>query len=240
MKAIWKDAVLAESGDTVVVEGNHYFPAASLRREHFRESATHSVCPWKGTASYYDVLVGGEENRDAAWYYPEPKPAAANIRGRVAFWKGVQVLALAALVLGAVPARALEEFTGTYVGKMSCQSFDSGLRFSSSTNVSIDIDDAGSGAVGLNIEGVGNLIGRYVIDADDTDRAVVQLATCEVTEIDVDGAVLHAEVRTTPGKLKASFVGTLIVMDAPADAGSICELKLKRIDETSPTPFCLL
>jgi uncharacterized protein (DUF427 family) len=98
MKATWKGTVLAESDDTVVVEGNHYFPAASLRREHFRESATHSVCPWKGTASYYDVVVGADANRDAAWYYPEPKSGAARIAGRVAFWKGV-VVALAACLL---------------------------------------------------------------------------------------------------------------------------------------------
>ena len=91
MRASWKGAVLAESDDTVVVEGNHYFPADSLRREHFRESATHTVCPWKGTASYYDVVVGADVNRDAAWTYPSPKPAAANITGHVAFWRGVEV-----------------------------------------------------------------------------------------------------------------------------------------------------
>ena len=91
MKAIWRGALLAESDETLVVEGNHYFPAASLRREHFRDSSTHSVCPWKGTASYYDVVVGGDVNRDAAWYYPAPKSAAANIAGRVAFWKGVEI-----------------------------------------------------------------------------------------------------------------------------------------------------
>ena len=91
MKATWKGAVLAESDETVVVEGNHYFPAESLRREHFRESATHTTCPWKGVASYYDVVVGGEVNADAAWYYPEPKDAAQEIRGRVAFWRGVRV-----------------------------------------------------------------------------------------------------------------------------------------------------
>jgi uncharacterized protein (DUF427 family) len=99
MKAIWKGQVLAESDDTVVVEGNHYFPAAALRREHFRESATHTTCPWKGSASYYDVVVGEAVNRDAAWYYPAPKPAAANVAGRVAFWKGVEVIALAAILL---------------------------------------------------------------------------------------------------------------------------------------------
>jgi uncharacterized protein (DUF427 family) len=91
MRATWRGQLLAESDDTVVVEGNHYFPATALRREHFRESRTESVCPWKGTASYYDVVVGGEVNRDAAWYYPSPKPAAANITGRVAFWRGVEV-----------------------------------------------------------------------------------------------------------------------------------------------------
>ena len=91
MKATWKGAVLAESDETVVVEGNHYFPADSIRREHFRESETHSHCPWKGEASYYDVLVGGEVNADAAWYYPEPKDAAKEIKDRVAFWRGVRV-----------------------------------------------------------------------------------------------------------------------------------------------------
>ena len=91
MRATWKGAVLAESEETVVVEGNHYFPADSLNREHFRESATHTTCPWKGVASYYDVLAGGEVNADAAWYYPEPKDAAKEIEGRVAFWRGVRV-----------------------------------------------------------------------------------------------------------------------------------------------------
>jgi uncharacterized protein (DUF427 family) len=92
MKAIWNDTVLAESDDTVVVEGNHYFPAASLREEYFRESDHHSVCPWKGTASYYDVVVDDAVNAQAAWYYPQPKDAAAQIAGRVAFWKGVRVV----------------------------------------------------------------------------------------------------------------------------------------------------
>jgi len=91
MQAIWKDTVLAESDDTVVVEGNHYFPADSLRREHFSESDTKSHCPWKGEASYYHVEASGETNADAAWYYPSPKPAAEEITGRVAFWKGVEV-----------------------------------------------------------------------------------------------------------------------------------------------------
>ena len=92
MKAIWNNTVLAESEDTVVVEGNHYFPAASLREEYFRESDHHSVCPWKGTASYYDVVVDDAENDQAAWYYPQPKEAAAQIACRVAFWKGVRVV----------------------------------------------------------------------------------------------------------------------------------------------------
>ena len=91
MKATWKGEVLAESDETVVVEGNHYFPAGSIKREHFRASDTHTVCPWKGTASYYDVVVGGDVNKDAAWYYPEPKEAAREIKDRVAFWRGVKV-----------------------------------------------------------------------------------------------------------------------------------------------------
>jgi uncharacterized protein (DUF427 family) len=92
MRAIWRDTVLAESADTIVVEKNHYFPPDSLKREHFRPSATHTTCSWKGEASYYDVVVGEAVNADAAWYYPQTKDAAKNIEGRVAFWKGVQVL----------------------------------------------------------------------------------------------------------------------------------------------------
>ena len=91
MRAVWHDTVLAESDDTVVVEGNHYFPADAIRSENFRSSETHTTCPWKGVASYYDVVVGNDVNKDAAWYYPEPKDAAAEIKGRVAFWKGVKV-----------------------------------------------------------------------------------------------------------------------------------------------------
>jgi uncharacterized protein (DUF427 family) len=90
-RATWNGAVLAESDRTVVVEGNHYFPPEAVRRERLRDSATHTVCGWKGTASYYDVEVGGQVNKDAAWYYPDPTPAAANIKGHVAFWKGVRV-----------------------------------------------------------------------------------------------------------------------------------------------------
>lgn len=92
MKAIWNGVVIAESPQTEVVEGNHYFPPDAIRREHFQESNTHTVCGWKGTASYYDVVVNGEVNKDAAWYYPETKPEAKNITGYVAFWKGVQVV----------------------------------------------------------------------------------------------------------------------------------------------------
>jgi uncharacterized protein (DUF427 family) len=91
MKATWNGTVIAESDDTVVVEGNHYFPREALVAEHFSESGTTTVCPWKGTASYLHVLVGGEQNRDAAWYYQTPFPAAAEIKDRVAFWRGVQI-----------------------------------------------------------------------------------------------------------------------------------------------------
>ena len=90
-RATWNGTVIAESDRFEVVEGNVYFPPESIRTEHFRPTDTHTVCGWKGTASYYTVVVDGQENRDAAWYYPEPKDAAANIRGHVAFWKGVAV-----------------------------------------------------------------------------------------------------------------------------------------------------
>ncbi len=91
MKAIWNGAVLAESNETVVVEGNHYFPPATIRSEFFKPSSTHTVCGWKGTASYYNVEVEGKQNPDAAWFYPDPKDAAKNIAGHIAFWKGVKV-----------------------------------------------------------------------------------------------------------------------------------------------------
>jgi len=91
MQAIWNGAVLADSNETVVVEGNHYFPPAALQAGFFRQSDKHTVCPWKGTASYYDVDVHGKVNKDAAWFYPDPSPAASNVRGYVAFWKGVEV-----------------------------------------------------------------------------------------------------------------------------------------------------
>ena len=91
MRATWNGTVLAESDDTVVVENNHYFPREALAAEHFKPSQTTSVCPWKGTASYLSVEAGGEVNEDAAWFYPDPKSAAENIRDRVAFWKGVEV-----------------------------------------------------------------------------------------------------------------------------------------------------
>lgn len=93
MKAIWNGEVLADSNETVVVEGNHYFPPASLRRQFFKNSATTTVCSWKGTASYFDIDVDGKVNKDAAWFYPEPKSAASNIAGHIAFWKGVDVQA---------------------------------------------------------------------------------------------------------------------------------------------------
>ena len=91
MRALWKGVTLAESDATVVVEGNHYFPPQSVNRTVMRDSATQTVCPWKGTASYLTVVVDGEENRDSAWYYPEPKDAARQIAGHVAFWRGVTV-----------------------------------------------------------------------------------------------------------------------------------------------------
>ncbi len=91
MKAIWNDKIIAESNDTVVVEGNHYFPQNSINKEYFKDSSTNTTCPWKGLASYYTIEVDGRENKDAVWYYPEPKDAAKQIKDHVAFWKGVQV-----------------------------------------------------------------------------------------------------------------------------------------------------
>jgi uncharacterized protein (DUF427 family) len=91
MKAIWNGEVIAESNETVVVEGNHYFPPSAIKTEHFQPSETHTVCGWKGTASYYNVVVNGQVNKDAAWFYPDTKEAANNIKGYVAFWKGVQI-----------------------------------------------------------------------------------------------------------------------------------------------------
>jgi len=91
IRAVWNGAVLAEAAETVRVEGNHYFPVDSLRREYLSDSTTTTVCPWKGTAHYYTVTVDGQTNADAAWYYPEPKAKASEIKDHVAFWKGVRV-----------------------------------------------------------------------------------------------------------------------------------------------------
>jgi uncharacterized protein (DUF427 family) len=92
MKAIWNGQTIAESEDTIVIEGNHYFPVASIKDEYFKASDTNTVCHWKGTASYYHIKIDGKENRDAAWYYPEPKEMARGIKNHVAFWRGVEVV----------------------------------------------------------------------------------------------------------------------------------------------------
>jgi uncharacterized protein (DUF427 family) len=92
MKAIWNGQTIAESDDTVVVENNHYFPKDSVNADYLLDSQTHTVCPWKGVASYYSLSVDGVTNPDAAWYYPDPKPAASQIKDRIAFWKGVRVI----------------------------------------------------------------------------------------------------------------------------------------------------
>jgi len=91
MKAIYNGEVIAESDETIVVEGNHYFPNNAVKSEYLKSSDTHTVCPWKGTASYYTVEVNGQQNSDAAWYYPEPKDAAKEIKDHIAFWKGIEV-----------------------------------------------------------------------------------------------------------------------------------------------------
>ena len=92
MKAIWNKEVIAESDDTVYVEGNHYFPKTAVRESFLEDSDTTSFCPWKGTANYYNLVVDGMQNENAAWYYSEPKEAASDIAGRVAFWRGVEVV----------------------------------------------------------------------------------------------------------------------------------------------------
>lgn len=92
MKAIWKETLIAQSDKTIVIEGNHYFPADSIRHEFFIESDHHTTCPWKGVASYFDIDVNGERNENAAWYYPEPKEAAKVIKNYVAFWRGVKII----------------------------------------------------------------------------------------------------------------------------------------------------
>ena len=92
MKAVWNDTVLAESDEAIVVEGNHYFPPESIDRQYFRDSNMHTVCPWKGTASYYDIVIGDDVNAGGAWYYPDASEAAKQIKGYVAFWRGVRVI----------------------------------------------------------------------------------------------------------------------------------------------------
>jgi uncharacterized protein (DUF427 family) len=91
MKATWNGQIIAESNKTIVIENNHYFPPSDIQKEFFKSSETHSTCPWKGAASYYSLEVDGQQNKDAAWYYPEPKDAAKEIKNYVAFWKGVKV-----------------------------------------------------------------------------------------------------------------------------------------------------
>lgn len=92
MKAIWNGKTLAESDKTIVIEGNHYFPPDTINKEYFKESSTHTICSWKGEASYYDIIANERVNKDAAWYYPETKEMAKGIKGYVAFWKGVEVV----------------------------------------------------------------------------------------------------------------------------------------------------
>ena len=91
MKATWENQILADSNQTIVVEGNHYFPPESIKKECFKSSDTRTTCPWKGLASYYHLQVGGKVNQDAAWFYPEPKEAAKSIKNYIAFWRGVKV-----------------------------------------------------------------------------------------------------------------------------------------------------
>jgi uncharacterized protein (DUF427 family) len=92
MKAVWNKEIIAESDETIIVEGNHYFPPKSIKKEYFIENNEQTTCPWKGLAHYYDIDIDGKKNTSAAWYYPKPKQAAENIKNYVAFWKGVEIL----------------------------------------------------------------------------------------------------------------------------------------------------
>ena len=92
MKAIWNGKIIAESNNTIIIENNHYFPQDSVNKEYLKNNETHTVCPWKGKASYYDIVVDGKTNANAAWYYPEPKQMAKDIMNYVAFWKGVEII----------------------------------------------------------------------------------------------------------------------------------------------------
>lgn len=92
MKAVWNNKVLAESSNTIRIEGNHYFPPEDVNNEYLKESSTHTICPWKGKASYYNIVVGRKKNIDAAWYYPNPKDVVTEIRNYVAFWRGVEIV----------------------------------------------------------------------------------------------------------------------------------------------------
>ena len=92
MKAIWNDTLIAESNDTLIIEGNHYFPRESVKSALLVDSSTHTNCPWKGQASYFNISAGGKTNKDVAWYYPSAKPMAKKIEGYVAFWKGVEII----------------------------------------------------------------------------------------------------------------------------------------------------
>jgi hypothetical protein len=149
-------------------------------------------------------------------------------------------LGIAAGVLAASPALALDSLTGTWSGKASCQVISSGARDKGSVEMQVEIDDGGNGGVGIDLGGYGNFMGRYYVDAARPDRAVLQAASCEVDGPTLNGSILHAELRTKPGKVKASLAGTLILMDGPSDAAGICEIELERIDLTAPSPICLL
>lgn len=92
MKAKWNNQIIAESDKTTLVENNHYFPVNSIKKEYFEKNSTHTTCPWKGEASYFDIVVDNEKNNDAAWYYPNPKDAAKHIKGMIGFWKGVEII----------------------------------------------------------------------------------------------------------------------------------------------------
>jgi hypothetical protein len=149
-------------------------------------------------------------------------------------------LGIGAGILAATPALALESLTGTWSGQASCRTIYAGVRDKGSVDLLVELDDGGSGGIGIDLGGYGNFMGKYYVDGAKPDRAVLQAASCEVDGQTLSGSILHGELRTKPGAVKASFVGTLILMDGPSDAAGICEIELERIDLTAPSPICLL
>jgi hypothetical protein len=148
-------------------------------------------------------------------------------------------LAIGAGLLSASPARAHDSLTGTWSGRAKCQTIYGGVRDKGTVELAaVEIDDGGSGGIGIDLAGYAGFMGRYYVDSAKPDRAVLQAQSCEVDPDSLLGSFLHGEFRTKSGSVKATFVGTLILMDGPSSAGGICEVELQRIDLLAPSPYC--